>query len=210
MYAGAINAAGDILLQYTMGAGSHLAIRSGRTGVLRPLQLPPGFATAIPIGLSDDGTATAHGAVPDGLETSFVWTANGALRVLPGTTTGVDVLVQASAGRWAVGIESDRATGAVTPLRWDLRTQSVQQLPAGLTPESVNPVGTVGGRAGPAEDAALVQNGAVVQLPRPAGTIAADATALTTAGAAAGSVIDAEFLTHAVTWTCSVPMIANR
>lgn len=199
-YGVGINTRGDILLGYQGVGDSQVAVRSGRTGALRTLSLPAGYA-GIPTGISDDGTVTARASTPDGSgpDRSFVWNARGVRRELPGTAAGVSVDVRASAGRWATGYQVD-AAGTVSQLRWDLRTRSAQPLPADLdVAEAVNDLGTVGGQAG--LDPALVSAGQLQRLPKLTATSTADVATLSSAGVAAGSNYEAG-LTRAVSWTC--------
>ena len=198
-----INADGDILLGFldTNGTGQ-VAVRSGRTGALRTLSLPAGYS-AIPAGISDDGTVTARASALDGAgpDRSFVWNAHGVRRELPGTAAGASVDVRASAGRWATGFQFDPAAGTVSQLRWDLRRRSARPLPADLdVAEAVNDLGTVGGQAG--VDAALVSDGQLQRLPGLTATSIGDVAALSSAGVAGGTNFDAG-LTQAVSWTCS-------
>jgi uncharacterized membrane protein len=198
-----INKHGDVLLGYDSNFIDHVAVRSA-DGVLRTLQLPPGYS-GIPTGISDDGTVTARASLANQPEQSpdhsFVWDASGVRYELPGTAPGVIVDVWASAGHWAVGGQFDLTTGTPTALRWDLRTRTVETLPAELTsPLAVNDRGIVGGQAG--RDAALVRNGQVIRLPSLSGTAGGSAAvqALSHTGVAAGS--DFTDTVHAVSWTC--------
>jgi uncharacterized membrane protein len=195
-----VNRVGDVLIGYSdANYVNQVAIRFASTGELRTLPLPAGVS-ATPTGISDDDTVTARATTQDGLSRSFVWNSRGMRRELHGTTPGASVYVVASAGHWAVGSQFDPATGTGSGLRWDLRKHTVEALPAELDVlESVNDLGAAGGAASSVP--AIAQDGQLTRLPELPGTISGDVSALSSAGVAAGSNIDPNYLTQAVIWT---------
>jgi hypothetical protein len=123
--------------------------------------------------VTDDGTVL--GTLGETPAEPYRWTASGSGRALPLPDGYKSGKVVAAAGEWAVGVVSPAPVGASTkptltdgqaPVRWNLRTGTVELLPAGFTPQVVALDGTAAGYLQGFRPVVL-RDGALVGLPRP-------------------------------------------
>ncbi|WP_117209776.1 hypothetical protein [Allorhizocola rhizosphaerae] len=114
-----------------------VVLRSGE------LPRPDGVVRAFAYDLSDDGTAVGW----DGGSRALVWTADGAVRALPGPQ-GLKVSAIAINGPWVVGAAAqpqglDLPGSGQQAIRWDLRTGDYAEIPDILLAVGVTPRGWV-------------------------------------------------------------------
>lgn len=123
---------------------------------------------------------------------------------LPTGITGGSVTATDPTGRYVVGtpFPSDDMTPAVTILWTDGRPRL---LPTGFSATAVNTAGLVVGVRGrlEARRAAVIRDGAVVDLPVPDGATTTDAVAVNAGGEVAGVVFFADSTARGVVWPAS-------
>lgn len=134
---------------------------------------------------------------------AYVLGTKGKRHPLKPAETQTDAAVGPIALGWAAGYEHDPKTGGGSVVRWNLRDhRSVQAIDTPMSAElAINSTGEIGGQLGD-QRAAVINGTTTTPLPGLPGAPRGAVQTLADNGTAAGSVLDPDGMTTAVTWTC--------
>jgi hypothetical protein len=195
--AAAINARGDVagysVSDPTGSAVAHAVVwPANRPGSVRELTVPGQAGLSAAIGIDDNGTILGYVGGQPGA-TFYVWSPDGTPRQLPAPAGTTDATGNAIRNGWVAGSAFDGQHSV--PVRWNLRSGSVEQLSTEfLVGVAVNRYGSVS-----LEQSIAHRDGRIVPLPGLTEFGPLGASVLTDRGTAAGFANDG--IVHAVTWT---------